>query len=95
MVISISAVLAILAIIGIWQKDNKKYFGLGEEKTQKTTMKDYWKVLKGNRPLQVLSLSAAFVKFNSTILGDSVVTVMLFGILFGNYALSGAIDGYS
>lgn len=91
LVISISAVLAILAIIGIWQKDNKKYFGLGEEKTQKTTMKDYWKVLKGNRPLQVLSLSAAFVKFNSTILGDSVVTVMLFGILFGNYALSGAI----
>ena len=66
-------------------------FGLGEEKTQKTNMKDYWKVLKGNHPLQVLSLSAALVKFNASLFNDSVVTVMLFGILFGNYALSGAI----
>ncbi|MBF6979196.1 MFS transporter [Aerococcaceae bacterium zg-BR22] len=93
LVITISAVLGILAIIGIWQKDNPKYFGLGEEKTKKTSFKDYVKVIKGNKPLQVLSLSAAFVKFNASILGDSVVTVMLFGILFGDYALSGIIAG--
>ncbi|MBF0819166.1 MFS transporter [Streptococcus acidominimus] len=92
-VILISAVLAILAVIGIWQKDNKKFFGLGEEKTQKTALKDYWKIIKGNRPLQVLSLSAALVKFVTQLLSDSVVIVMLFGILFGNYALSGAISG--
>ena len=61
-VVVISAVLGILAIIGIWEKDNKKYFGLGE-KTQETKLKDYWKVIKGNKPLQVLSISAAFVKF--------------------------------
>ncbi|MTB64526.1 glucuronide permease [Streptococcus sp. zg-86] len=92
-VISISAVLAVLSVIGIWQKDNKKYFGLGEEKTQKTTLKDYWKIIKGNRPLQVLSISAALVKFVAQLFSDSVVVVMLFGILFGNYALSGAISG--
>ena len=38
-VIVISALLGICALIGIWQKDNKKYFGLGE-KTQKTSLKD-------------------------------------------------------
>lgn len=91
-VIFISAILAVLAIIGIWQKDNKMYFGLGEEKTQKTSLKDYWKVIKGNRPLQVLSISAAIVKFVAQLIGDAVVTVMLFGILFGNYALSGTIS---
>ncbi len=91
-VIIISAILAVLASIGIWQKDNPKYFGLGEEKTQKTKIKDYWKVIKGNRPLQVLSLSAALVKFVAQLFNDSVVVVMLFGILFGNYALSGAIS---
>ncbi|MEY8463324.1 MFS transporter [Streptococcus merionis] len=91
-VIGISAVLAVLAIAGIWQKDNKKFFGLGEEKTKKTNFKDYWKVIKGNTPLQVLSLSAALVKFVAQLFGDSVVTVMVFGILFGNYALSGAIS---
>ncbi|MBF0778679.1 MFS transporter [Streptococcus cuniculi] len=92
-VIVISAILAVLSVVGIWQKDNKKFFGLGEEKTQKTSLKDYWKVIKGNRPLQVLSISAAFVKFIAQLFLDSVVIVMLFGVLFGNYALSGAISG--
>lgn len=86
--IVISAILAIVAIIGIWGKDRKEFFGLGE-KTQKTRMKDYWKVLKGNKPLQVLSIAAALVKFSVQFFGDSVVMVILFGILFGNYALSG------
>ncbi|AGM98444.1 MFS transporter [Streptococcus iniae] len=86
--IVISAVLAIAAIIGIWSKDNKEFFGLGEN-TQKTELKDYWKVLKGNKPLQVLSIAAALVKFAVQFFGDSVVMVILFGILFGNYALSG------
>ncbi|TWS95361.1 MFS transporter [Streptococcus sp. sy018] len=92
-VIVISATLAVLATIGIWQKDNKKFFGLGEEKTQKTSLKDYWKIIKGNRPLQVLSLSAALVKFVAQLFNDSVIVVMLFGVLFGNYALSGIISG--
>lgn len=86
--IIISAVLATLAVIGIWSKDRKEFFGLGEN-TQKTQLKDYWKVIKGNKPLQVLSLAAALVKFTVQFFGDSVVMVMLYGILFGNYALSG------
>lgn len=90
-VIVISALLGICALIGIWQKDNKKYFGLGE-KTQKTSLKDYWAVIKGNQPLKVLALSAAMVKFVAQLFSDSVVTVMLFGILLGNYALSGQIS---
>ncbi|MGT2887091.1 MFS transporter [Streptococcus didelphis] len=86
--IIISAILAVVAIIGIWSKDNKEFFGLGEN-TQKTKLKDYWKVIKGNKPLQVLSIAAALVKFAVQFFGDSVVMVILFGILFGNYALSG------
>ncbi|HGD6220463.1 TPA: MFS transporter [Streptococcus agalactiae] len=86
--ILISAILAIVAIIGIWAKDRKEFFGLGEN-TQKTALKDYWKVLKGNKPLQILSIAAALVKFAIQFFGDSVVMVLLFGILFGNYALSG------
>ena len=90
-VIVISAVLGILAIIGIWEKDNKQFFGLGE-KTPETKFKDYWQVIKGNTPLQSLSISAALVKFVAQMFGDSVVTVMLYGILFGNYALSGKMS---
>lgn len=46
-------------------------------------------MLKGNKPLQILSIAAALVKFAIQFFGDSVVMVLLFGILFGNYALSG------
>ncbi|MGT2932963.1 MFS transporter [Streptococcus catagoni] len=86
--IVISAILGLLAVIGIWSKDRKEFFGLGEN-TQKTELKDYWKVIKNNKPLQVLSIAAALVKFTVQFFGDSVVMVMLYGIVFGNYALSG------
>ncbi|HEL0414074.1 TPA: MFS transporter [Streptococcus equi subsp. zooepidemicus] len=86
--IVISAILGLLAVLGIWSKDRKEFFGLGEN-TQKTALKDYLKVIKGNQPLQVLSIAAALVKFAVQFFGDSVVMVILFGVLFGNYALSG------
>ena len=90
-VMIISAVLGILAIIGIAEKDNKQYFGIGE-KTTKTSFKDYWAIIKGNRPLQMLTMAAAFVKFNAQMFGDQVVLMILFGIIFGNFGLSGTIS---
>jgi Na+/melibiose symporter-like transporter len=86
----LSAVFAVLAIVGIWSKDKKEYYGLAEEGTQ-TTLREYWGVIKGNRPLQMLSLSASFDKLATSISRYSVVGVMLFGILLGDYALSGKI----
>ncbi|WP_010677487.1 MFS transporter [Bacillus timonensis] len=86
----LSAVFAALAIRGIWSKDKKEYYGLGEE-TTKTTLREYWGVIKGNRPLQLLSISASFDKLGMSIFGYSVVGVMLFGILLGDYSLSGTI----
>lgn len=87
-VIIVSAVLAVLASIGIAAKDRKEFFGLGENTTE-TKMKDYWPIIKGNRPLQSLSLAAAFVKFVVQIMSDQVTMVLLFGILLGNFKLSG------
>ena len=90
-VMVISAILGILAVIGIAEKDNKQYFGIGE-KTTKTSFKDYWAIVKGNRPLQMLTMAAAFVKFNAQMFGDQVVLMILFGIIFGNFGLSGTIS---
>lgn len=89
-VVIISLVLCILAAIGIAGKDQKKYFGLGE-KTKETTLKDYGHILKGNRPLQILSMAAAFVKFVVQLMSDQVSMIILFGILLGNYGLSGQV----
>ncbi|WP_231597733.1 hypothetical protein [Bacillus sp. SA1-12] len=86
----LSGIFAFLAAVGIWAKDRKEFYGLAEQ-TISTKLRDYWPVIKGNRPLQMLSLSASMDKLATGLLRNSVVGVMLFGILLGDYALSGQI----
>lgn len=87
----LSFVLTILAMIGIARKVNKEYFGLGENSVETKSVKDYWSVVKGNRPLQILALTSALVKFLSTAIGDQVFLVLIFGIVLGNYGISGTL----
>ncbi|MGM0876211.1 MAG: MFS transporter [Bacillota bacterium] len=86
----LSGIFGLLAIVGIWAKDRKEFYGLAEETTN-TSLREYWQVIKGNRPLQMLSISASFDKLATSLLRHPVVGVMLFGILLGDYALSGTI----
>lgn len=92
---ALSFTLAILAAIGIAAKDRKEFFGLGEGTVETKGMREYWKVIKKNRPLQWLCFSASMDKLAVTLIGDAVVVVMLFGIFLGNYGLSGTISAYS
>jgi Na+/melibiose symporter-like transporter len=86
----LSGLFSILAIVGISAKDRKEFYGLADESV-KTKLRDYWPIIKGNRPLQMLSLSASMDKLAVSLLRYSVVVVMLFGILLGDYALSGTM----
>lgn len=94
LVMVVSAVYTILAIIGISRKDNIQYFGLGEATVETKSLKDYWSVLKGNVPLQVLAITGGLMKFLQTLMGDQAFLIMLFGIVLGNYGLSGILSGY-
>lgn len=87
----ISFVLTILAMIGISRKDNQAFFGLGESTVETKSIKDYWSVIKGNGPLQILALTSALVKFLTTLIGDQVFVVLVFGIILGNYGISGTL----
>lgn len=87
----ISFVLTILAMIGISRKDNQAFFGLGESTVETKSIKDYWSVIKGNGPLQILALTSALVKFLTTLIGDQVFVVLIFGIILGNYGISGTL----
>lgn len=86
----ISFVLAILAIIGLWRKDNSKYFGTG--KVQRVSFRDYADVLAHNRGIQMLVVAASSDKLSMNCMSNSTVTVCLYGIIFGNYALSGSLS---
>lgn len=93
--IPISGVMTILAVIGIWEKDCTKYYGVGVkkgEKQKKVHIRDYWSVIKGNRALQMLILAASTDKLASTVSGNAIVSIMIYGIVCGNYALSGEIS---
>ena len=52
--IVISILLTILAIIGIWEKDQPKYFGIGGEVSEKVKLHEYVQIIKNNNPMQRL-----------------------------------------
>lgn len=84
----ISAVLAVLAIIGLWRKDRPEYFGTGQQ--QKVTFKDYADILAHNRGIQMLIVAASSDKLCLNAKSNAAVTAVLYGVIFGNYALSGS-----
>jgi Na+/melibiose symporter-like transporter len=90
-VIIAAAIFTVLAVIGLWEKDRTEYFGFAE-KSVKTSFRDYWPVIKRNRPLQMLVIAASTDKLASTVQRQPVVPVMFFGIVLGDYALSGTVS---
>jgi len=86
----LSAVFAVCGILGISRKDNAKYFGLG--KSAKVSFKDYADVLAHNRGIQMLVLAASSDKLASNSMGNAAVTMSLYGIILGNYAMQGSVS---
>ena len=61
--IVISIALTILAIIGIWEKDQTKYFGLGGDSGgEKVKISEYVAIIKANNPMQRLMVAGAGCK---------------------------------
>ncbi|THE12842.1 glucuronide permease [Bacillus timonensis] len=87
----IAGVFTVLAAIGISRKDKKEFFGLAEETVQ-TKFRDFWPILKKNKPLLKLITAVTVDKLAFSLLRHAVVVVMLFGILIGDYGLSGTIS---
>ena len=85
-----SAVFAVFAIVGLWRKDRTEFYGTG--KPVRVTFKDYWQVLKSNRAIQMLVVSASSDKLSMSMMSNSVIFVMLFGIICGDYAQYGLMS---
>ena len=83
--IIVSIALTILAIIGIWEKDNSKYFGIGGEKQEKTKISEYIEIIKNNNPMQRLMVAGAGCKLALSIATNLTVLCMLYGAMMGNY----------
>ncbi len=82
--IVISILLTVLAVIGIWEKDNTKYFGLGG-KQEKVKVSEYIAIIKANTPLQRLMVAGGGCKLALSIAQNVTVLIMLYGCMMGNY----------
>lgn len=89
--IVLSMILTAVAVFGIWQKDRKEFFGVGD-KTQKVKFKDYLPILKENRAIQMLIVAASTDKLGLNIRQNTTVVLMLFAIVIGDYSISGTIS---
>ncbi len=83
--IGVSVVLTILAIIGIWEKDQPKYFGIGGGKQEKTKVSEYIAIIKANKPLQRLMIAGGGCKLALSIATNVTVLIMLYSCMMGDY----------
>lgn len=83
--IVVSIALTILAIVGIWEKDNSKYFGIGGATQEKTKIREYIEIIKNNSPMQRLMIAGAGCKLALSIATNTTVLCMLYGCMMGNY----------
>ena len=83
--IAISIALTVLAIIGIWEKDQPKYFGIGGDKAEKVKISEYLEIIKNNNPMQRLMVAGAGCKLALSIATNTTVLCMLYGCMMGNY----------
>ena len=80
----VSILLTILAIVGIWEKDNQKYFGIGC-KQETVKISEYISIIKSNKPLQRLMVAGGGCKLALSIATNVTVLIMLYSCLMGNY----------
>ena len=83
--IVISIILTILAIIGIWEKDNAKYFGIGGGNQENTKVSEYIEIIKANKPMQRLMIAGGTCKLALSVATNMTVLCMLYGCMMGNY----------
>ena len=91
----ISLFFTIVSMIGIAPADHPENFIKNDENVMKFSLKKYWDVLKGNKAMQMLVISASTDKLATQVQGNATASVLLYGIVVGNLAMSGAIQAYT
>ena len=84
---AIALVFMALSLIGIAPVDNEKVLGelMSMGGKSKVGFKDMWNMLKVNKPLRCYIVTGASDKLATKMATDSIVSVMLTGILIANY----------
>ena len=90
----ISLICTVFALAAFHGKDGKREEEPGGRK-EKFNFRDALALLKHNRPMQMLVLSAGTDKLATTLQGNATVVVIMFAIVAGNSKLSSAANSYT
>lgn len=86
----LAAVFTGLAIAALWKKDVEENWGIGKKETLR--FRDYVSAFKGNKPLQMLVIAASTDKLAATCSTNAGITMLLFGVIIGDYRVSGHLS---
>ncbi|HLR92145.1 MAG TPA: MFS transporter [Atopostipes sp.] len=86
-----AGIFYLLAILVIRKKDNIENFGTGELDT-KISIKEMFTILRKNKQLQLLIIAGATDKLGIQVNSNSILGVLLFGVIIGDYALMGQLS---
>lgn len=93
--VGLSLLFYLLTCVGIAPYDKPENFEeikLGGSKDSKPGMKDMWKLIRDNKELQRYMISAVSDKLAQTVASVSVISVLLYGIMIGNYDVTTIIS---
>lgn len=82
--IVVSAILTILAVIGIWEKDREAFYGLGDAQ-ERVRFREYLEILRENKELLRLMIAGAGCKLAFSVASNMTVLCMLYGSMMGDY----------
>lgn len=88
MILLVSLIYLVVSCIAVSEADKPENFTIGVEKKEKLSPKDCWKMIKGNRALQMYIVAAASDKLALQTAGNAAFTTIVFGILIGNMFMS-------
>lgn len=91
----LSLVCTVITYISIREKDREEFYGIGGTSKSNMKLRDYWEVLKGNRALQMLVISASTDKLGRQMNGNATVSIILYAIICGNASAAGLIGAYT
>lgn len=91
--ILLSAVCAVLSIVALWTKDKpENYKNTTEEPTK---VSDMWNLIKGSRNFRMMIVAIVSDRLAQQTAGNSTISVLVWGIVVGNYAFSGQLNLYT
>ncbi|WP_168171639.1 MFS transporter [Oribacterium sp. C9] len=90
----IATIGIVIAYVSIIPKDVPFFSETSQKEKKNIRFSDYLGVLKNNRPLQMLIVARATDQFSNTC-KTSAITLVLYGIVVGNYELSGGWTLYT